>query len=190
MTDPPATPPTANAAAGDRPGSGSRGSPVRLALLPARDLAATAALAAAGWLLLRYAGDHPAKAVAEFLKDRRGTLYGAALSVHAGLLGFVLATTTVVLGYAQSTRFEVLRDSRHYRALYRAFTASIGMFALATVTTFTALLLDRDTAPHRLAFVLAAAVSIVAAIRLARVLHLLRLAIDIVLTSRAREPGQ
>jgi hypothetical protein len=186
MTDPPPPPATQP----DAPAARSHGAPVRLALLPARDLAATAALAGAGWVILRYAGDDPAKAVAEFLKDRRGTLYGAALSVHAGLLGFVLATTTVVLGYAQSSRFELLRESRHYRALYQAFTASIGMFALATVTTFTALLLDRDNAPHLLAFVLASAVSIVAAVRLARVLHLLRLVVDLVITSRAREPGQ
>lgn len=73
---------------------------------------------------------------------------------------------------------------------YQAFTASIGMSALATVTMFTALLLDRENAPERLAFVLAAAVSIVAAIRLARVLHLIRLVVDLVITSRAREPGQ
>src|SRR5205823_2810587 len=131
-----ARPAVSSAAPGTPPAApATRRAPLRLALLPLTDLVSVLALAVGGWLQLRYGPHAPVEA---FLKTRRGTLYGAALSVHAGLLGFVLATTTVVLGYAQSERFEVLRASRHYRALYRTLTAAIGMFALATVTTLAA----------------------------------------------------
>jgi len=45
--------------------------------------------------------------VAAFLKDRRQALYAVLVSVHITMLGFALATLTVVLGYAQSPRFQV-----------------------------------------------------------------------------------
>ncbi len=63
--------------------------------------------------------------VAAFLKDRRQTLYATLVSVHITMLGFALATLTVVLGYAQSPRFQVLRDSPWFAALFGVFTAAL-----------------------------------------------------------------
>lgn len=161
---------------------------VRLALVSLADITLVLILAGAGWWLLQL-GDN-AKAVDTFLKGRRSSVYGAVISVHAGLLGFVLATTTIVLGYAQSERFEMLRQSAHHRSLYRAFTTSIGAFAVATVATLVALLVDRDDATNRLALTLAAAASLIAIVRLGRTLHVLRLVIDVVITSRSRDAGR
>jgi len=82
--------------------------------------------------------------VAAFLKDRRQTLYAALVSVHITMLGFALATLTVVLGYAQSPRFQVLRDSPWFVALFGVFTAALRVLALAFAAALAGLLFDRD----------------------------------------------
>ncbi len=84
--------------------------------------------------------------VAAFLKDRRQTLYAALVSVHITMLGFALATLTVVLGYAQSPRFQVLRDSPWFAALFGVFTAALRVLALAFAAALAGLLFDRDDA--------------------------------------------
>lgn len=124
-----------------------------------------------------------------FLKDRRGTLYSTAVSVHASMLGFVLATAAIVLGYAQSDRFAVLRQSRHYLALYRVFTTGVGAFALATLASLAALFFDRETAQNYFTASAAIATSVVAVARLGRLLVVLVQVIEIIVTDRSRSPG-
>lgn len=67
---------------------------------------------------------------ADFLHDRRQSLYAAVVGVHITMLGFAFATLTVVLGYAQSPRFQVLRDSRWFSALFSVFINALRAFAL------------------------------------------------------------
>lgn len=66
-------------------------------------------------------GGHFQHQLDAFLAGRRKDLYTAAVSLHTALLGFVLATFTIVVGYAQSDRFTLLRESRWYRALLATF---------------------------------------------------------------------
>jgi hypothetical protein len=60
------------------------------------------------------------------------------------MLGFVLATTAIILGFAESERFTVLRESPHYPQLWRTLTSSVRILGLATVTTVVALVVDRE----------------------------------------------
>lgn len=87
---------------------------------------------------------HGYAVVNAILEGRRGLLYSTLAVVEATLLGFVLATTALVLGFAESPRLELLRDSSQYATLWRTFTASIRAFGLGTVASLAALLLDRD----------------------------------------------
>ncbi len=124
--------------------------------------------------------------VAAFLKDRRQALYAALVSVHITMLGFALATLTVVLGYAQSPRFQVLRDSPWFTALSGVFTATLGVLALAFAAALTGLLFDRNDA----VLTALAAGSTVAA--LARVVHLLSVpekVVRVVTSDPSRPPG-
>ncbi len=108
--------------------------------------------------------------VAAFLKDRRQALYAALVSVHITMLGFALATLTVVLGYAQSPRFQVLRDSAWFAALFGVFTAALRVLALAFAAALAGLLFDRNDAPLAVLTAFAAGSTVAA---LARVVHLL-----------------
>jgi hypothetical protein len=161
--------------------AGQRSSP-----WPAVHAAGGAAVAVGVYLAAdRYAVEQ----VAEFLKDRRQGLYAPVVGVHITMLGFTLATLTVVLGYAQSPRFQVLRDSQWFSALFGVFTASLRLLALAFAATLAALLFDRDHAPMALLTALATGATAAALASVVRLLAVLEKVVRIVIANPARPPG-
>ena len=118
--------------------------------------------------------------VDRILQGHRGTVYGTLAAIFASLLGFVLTTTSIVLGYSQSERFEILRNSIHYETLWRTFTSAIRVLAFGAVAAFAALLLDRDNDPKIVATVSVAVIALLALVRTARVIWALEGIIRIV----------
>lgn len=125
----------------------------------------------------------------EFLLDRRQDLYGAIVGVHTTMLGFVLATLTVVLSYAQSPRFEVLRASGWMPALFSVFTNALWVFSFAFVLAFAALLFDQDEHPVDLLAALVAGSTVSAIAGLGHLLLVLAKVVPIITSSAARPPG-
>lgn len=149
-----------------------------------------AALGAAIAVAVYLAADHyAAHQVADFLKDRRQDLYAAVVGVHITMLGFALATLTVVLGYAQSSRFQVLRDSRWFSALFGVFTAALRVLALAFAAALAAMLFDRDSAPLSVLTALCAGTTAAALASVVRLLAVLEKVVRIVIADPARPPG-
>src|ERR1700730_11886301 len=60
-----------------------------------------------------------------YLMNQRGGLYTTLLTVEATLLGFIVAVLAIVLGYAQASRFEIVRKSRHWNALFGSYTRAM-----------------------------------------------------------------
>jgi hypothetical protein len=133
-------------------------------------------------------GFHGYRAVNIVLADRRGLLYSTLAMIDATLLGFVLATTAIVLGFAETPRFELLRNSKQYPTLWKIFTASLRVLGLGTVAALTALLVDRDplSANNNIAMTAVFATSLLAAFRTARAVWALQ---NIVRIVTKRPPG-
>jgi hypothetical protein len=110
------------------------------------------------------------RVVAETLEGNRGAVYGALTSLFGALLGFILAAMAIVLGYASDNRLRLVRESRHYPALWRIFIAATRALALATGAALLALVVDRDNAPSPLILDLLAGATALATLRLARCL--------------------
>lgn len=127
--------------------------------------------------------------VCDFLTGRRQDLYAVVVGVHATMLGFALATLTVVLGYAQSPRFQVLRDSRWFAALFSVFTHALRAFALALTVALLALLFDRDGRPEHLLTALVGGTTVTALASLVHLLSVLERVVRIVSSSPARPAG-
>ncbi len=127
--------------------------------------------------------------VAAFLKDRRQALYATLVSVHITMLGFALATLTVVLGYAQSPRFQVLRDSAWFAALFGVFTAALRVLALAFAAALAGLLFDRNDAPLAVLTALAAGSTVAALARVVHLLSVLEKVVRVVTSDPSRPPG-
>lgn len=123
---------------------------------------------------------HGTPTLERLLHDRRDVIYGTAASIGASLLGFVLATTAIVIGYSQSERMRLVRTSPHYPTLWKIFIAAIRALSSVTVVAIAALILDRKDAPANLLVFLLAGTSILAALRLARCIWILEKVISVI----------
>lgn len=124
-----------------------------------------------------------------YLANQRSGLYTTLLTVEATLLGFIVAILTIVLGYAQASRFEIVRRSRHWKALFESYTRAMRWAAYATASFLVGLLADRDSDPHPVVTTLCAASLLMSVTVLARMLWVTERVVRVVITPVARRPG-
>src|SRR5437879_4243607 len=115
-----------------------------------------------------------ARQVDELMHGARIGLYGTLGAIYGSLLGFVIATLTILLGFSESARFKVLRSSDFYPILWRTLLSATRWLALATLAAVVALVVDRDGAQNLGAFYGCIFTSLVAALRLARSIWILQ----------------
>jgi hypothetical protein len=106
------------------------------------------------------------------------------------LLGFTVAVLTIVLGYSQASRFEIVRQSGHWNALFNSYTRAMRWSAYATASFLLGLLSDRDSDPHPVVTALCAAGLLMSVAALARMLWVTERVVRVVITPGARRPGE
>jgi hypothetical protein len=106
------------------------------------------------------------------------------------LLGFIVAVLAIVLGYAQASRFEIVRRSRHWIALFRSYTRAVRWSGYTTVLFLVGLLGDRDSSPHPVVTALCMAGLLMSVGVLARMLWVTERVVWVVVTPGARKPGE
>lgn len=111
-------------------------------------------------------------------------------SLEGTLLGFVLAALTIVLGYSQSPRFAVIRQSRHWSVLFGIYLSGVRWTALATVFSLTALILDKDRSPNMISAELSAVSLVFSAVFITQVLWATEGVVKVVISERSRAPGE
>lgn len=111
---------------------------------------------------------HSRHLVNDLIGGQRSAVYGMLATLDGALLGFVIATTAIVLAFAPSDRFEILRNSVPYQTLWRIFTSTMRALGLATAVALVALLVDRDGRTNSLLMVLCAGTTVLAALRVWR----------------------
>lgn len=114
------------------------------------------------------------------LKDNRTALYSVLASVFGALLGFVIATASIVLGFVGTDRLTVVRESRHYPTLWKAFTAAIRATGFATLVALVGLIVDRNDDPSRAMLTIAIFATTLAVFRMARCIWILENVIRLV----------
>jgi len=128
------------------------------------------------------------------LSGTRATLYGVLATLWGALLGFIIATVTIVLGFLQTPRLRIVRESAHYRDLWRTFNSAIRVLGLATAAAVAALITDKDAPaghPNHLVFYVCFYASLLAALRLARCIWVLHHVVSIATgQSKSRGPGE
>lgn len=145
------------------------------------DLAVCAGLCAVGGWWLSKSGW---ASVNSAMLGNRAAVYGALASISGSLLGFVITSVSIVLGFHE--RLGVLAASKAYSQLWDIYRSATRWLSTATLFALAALVFDRDTMPFRPVFVACAVSSLVAAMRIARCIWALHLVTDIV-TAPSRE---
>lgn len=125
----------------------------------------------------------------DLLTERREEIYPALVGLEGSLLGFTVASLTIMLGYSASPHLAVVRESRNWQALFDAFTASIRWVGFATVLSVVALLVDRDSSPILLIETALGVVLVISSVMVARMLWVIHRVVAVVTRPGARAPG-
>ena len=133
----------------------------------------------AGLLALYVFGLDGAEHSEMFLKGKRVAIYGATTAAAAGLLGTTIAAVAIILGWIDSPRLIVLRNSERYSELWVVFKQSMWFLAVLTLLSLICLPFDRDKAPVWALTVLFVLVSSLATVRLARVIWVVHRLVEI-----------
>jgi hypothetical protein len=116
----------------------------------------------------------------DVLKGNRSAVYGTFATIFGSLLGFVITAVSIVLGFSTSERLAIVRQSKHYPALWRSFTHTIRILGLTTVVSVVALIVDRDSKPVRPLSYAEMAVGFLSILFLCRSIWALERVIDVV----------
>ena len=136
-----------------------------------------AALAAALGIWLVFQGE---RQVEELIQGNRANIYRTLTGVAGTLLGFTLASASFALNAVSSPRLTVLRNSRHYSALWRTFFQTIWLLGMLTLTSLVCMIWDRDSAPTTWLLVPLVLFGCLCVVRLARMIWILERVIGIV----------
>ncbi len=120
----------------------------------------------------------------QFFTGNRESIYAALVALFGSLLGFSITAVSIVLGYANSEKLEIVRMSSHYMDLWNAFKSAIAVLAFATMTTLVGLIFDRDSAPMDAILYVNVFASILSFFRIARCIWVLNYIIAIVTKQR------
>jgi hypothetical protein len=82
------------------------------------------------------------------LKDKRGAVYSVLIGVDGSLLGFVIATVAILLGFDNHPRMTLLRESSHYKTLWKVFKSAMRYLAVGALVFLIGLLFDTDNVPN------------------------------------------
>ena len=107
-----------------------------------------------------------------------GTIDGTLASIFGSLLGFTVASLSVILAMSSSEQTKRLRQSACDQQLWAVFSSAIKALGLATITWLMALFFDREVKAHPLVLVLCLGVSFLACLRTARCVWVLERVVE------------
>ena len=138
-------------------------------------IAIALAVALATWMIFQ--GEYQ---VEKLIHGNRANIYRTLTSVSGTLLGFSLASASFTLNAVSSPRLAVLRNSRHYPALWRTFFQTTWFLGALTLTSLVCMIWDRDSAPTTWLVVPLVLFACLCVVRLARMIWTLERVIGIV----------
>jgi hypothetical protein len=114
------------------------------------------------------------------LLDGREVLYGALVALFGSMLGFSITAVSIVIGYANSDKLEIVRKSKQYKDLWKVFESAMKVLALATLLALIGLIVDKNVKPVNLVFYVNMFFSILSFFRIARSIWVLENIIAII----------
>jgi len=114
-----------------------------------------------------------ASAIDSMLKSNQAALYGTLATIWGALLGFAIASTSIILSYGEGSRMKAVTEHASYAQLGNVLRLVNPVLAVATLAALGALLLDRDSNSNHIARDLVFTTSLLAVLSLARTIWIL-----------------
>lgn len=105
---------------------------------------------------------------------KRPDVYGAMAGIAGSLLGFTIASVSIVLTVVQMPRLQLVRESKNYSQLWSSFHSAIWWLGAATVAGLVGLALDSDTSRRLLVTALVSWIFVTAALRVFNAIWILQ----------------
>lgn len=122
-------------------------------------------------------------AISQIVSGNRQWIYATLTTLFGTLLGFIITAVSIVLGYAQSDKLTIVRQSNHYKDLWGIFKSTIWILGFATVVALLGLIFDKETNPQYIFIYLNILAIILAVFRIGRCIWVLQNIIAIVTKS-------
>lgn len=139
---------------------------------------------------LTWLRDPLSSALQDIVPDSREALYGSLAGVNAGLLGFILAALTILFGHVHSDRFAVVRTSNRLTTLIYVYLAGIRSHAVALALSLIAIFVNQAGHSGNVTVALVLFASVIALVRLLRVLWITEQVAFLLVGRNERRPGQ
>lgn len=117
--------------------------------------------------------------IQSMLTGSRGLLYGTMAGLYGSLLGFGIAALAFVLATIGDSPLETLRKSKHFKDLWKVFTSGVRWLGFSCAFSLLAMVTDRDNGPPGVMFCLLVFCSLVAALRVGRMIWIMEQLISI-----------
>ena len=85
--------------------------------------------------------------ILQLLAVNRTGIYTSIAQISGSLLGFIIATVTIILGIGEIPGMEILRTSKHFGTLFSVYFNAIRVLALTTVWALVSLVFDTQSDP-------------------------------------------
>lgn len=118
--------------------------------------------------------------IEELLQGNRTNIYRTLASISGTLLGFSIASASLTLNAVSSPRLAVLRNSKHYPALWKTFFQTTWLLGALTLTSIVCMIWDRDSAPITWLVVPLVLLACLSVVRLAKMIWILQRVIGLV----------
>lgn len=114
------------------------------------------------WVLM-FSGE---QRVDTILSGNRSAVYGTLAAIFGALLGFVITTLSIIIGYLPNERFDFLRKSPHFPTLGKVLISTVKVLSVATIVMVVGLIFDRDSSPQHLILCFSVFIILLALLRL------------------------
>lgn len=85
--------------------------------------------------------------ISQIFAESRGVIYSTLAALFGSMLGFVITSVSIILGYANNEKLEIVRESRYYPTIWTVFKSTIKILAVATLLALLGLIADKDAQP-------------------------------------------
>lgn len=119
--------------------------------------------------------------MAPWLVLSRTSIYESFATIHGALLGFIITTVSIIIGYSTNEKLEIIVQNKNYKDLWSTFTDTIKFLAIATLISITALVVDNSNSVNWLLFSLSIFLTLIVAVRIYRCIQIFEKIIKILI---------
>ena len=107
-----------------------------------------------------------------WVNSSRDSIYESLATIHGTLLGFIITTVSIIIGYSTNEKLEIIVENDNYRDLWTTFTDTIKFLAVATLIAIISLIVDNSGIINWILFSLSIYSTLIVVVRIYRCIQI------------------